>query len=244
MGRAYQNRKADMAKTAGAKTKVYSRYGREIYVSAKSGGTDPNGNLTLRGLIERAKKDQVPTHVIERAIEKAKGGGGEDYVGARYEGFGPGGCMVIVDCLTDNHNRTYNDVRQCFTKNDSKLGGPGAVAHMFDHQAVFVFKGDDEDAVLEILMMADIDVSDIQCEDDMITVLAPNTDFYKIKTALNEAMPGIEFEVEEISYEPQTLTHISGDDAVVFEQFLEALNDCDDVQKVYHNAELNDEPPL
>jgi len=239
MGRAYQNRKADMAKTAGAKTKVYSRYGREIYVCAKNGGIDPNGNLTLRGLIERAKKDQVPTHVIERAIEKAKGGGGEDYVGARYEGFGPGGCMVIVDCLTDNNNRTYNDVRQCFTKNDGKLGGPGAVAHMFDHQAVFVFKGDDEDAILETLMMADVDVTDIENEDGIITVLAPNTEFFKVKTALNEAIPGIDFEVEEVSYEPQTLTHISGDDAVVFEQFLDALNDCDDVQKVYHNAELD-----
>jgi len=239
MGRAYQNRKADMAKTAGAKTKVYSRYGREIYVCAKNGGIDPNGNLTLRGLIERAKKDQVPAHVIERAIEKAKGGGGEDYVGARYEGFGPGGCMVIVDCLTDNNNRTYNDVRQCFTKNDGKLGGPGAVAHMFDHQAVFVFKGDDEDAILETLMMADVDVTDIENEDGIITVLAPNTEFFKVKTALNEAIPGIDFEVEEVSYEPQTLTHISGDDAVVFEQFLDALNDCDDVQKVYHNAELD-----
>jgi len=240
MGRAYQNRKADMAKTAGAKTRVYSRYGREVYVCAKNGGTDPNGNLTLRGLIERAKKDQVPTHVIERALEKAKGGGGEDYVSARYEGFGPGGCMVIVDCLTDNHNRTYNDVRQCFTKNDGKLGGPGAVAHMFDHQAVFVFNGDDEDAILETLMMADVDVTDIENEEGIITVLAPNTEFFKVKTALNEAMPDIEFEVEEISYEPQTLTHISGDDAVVFEQFLDALNDCDDVQKVYHNAELDD----
>ena len=96
MGRAYQNRKVSMAKTAAAKTKVYSKYGREIYVCAKSGGIDPSGNLTLRGLIERAKKDQVPAHVIEKAIEKAKGGGGEDYSPALYEGFGPGGCMVLV----------------------------------------------------------------------------------------------------------------------------------------------------
>jgi len=240
MGRAYQNRKADMAKTAGAKTKVYSRYGREIYVSAKNGGFDPNGNLSLRSLIERAKKDQVPTHVIDRALEKAKGGGGEDYVGARYEGFGPGGSMVIVDCLTDNHNRTFNDVRQCFTKNGGKLGGPGAVAHMFDHQAVFVFKGDDDEAVLELLMMADIDVSDIELEDGMITVLAPNTEYAKVKTALTEAMPDIDFEVDEVSYEPQTLTSLSGDDAAEFEAMQAALDDCDDVQKVYHNADLDD----
>jgi len=238
MGRAYQNRKESMAKTAGAKTKVYSKYGREIYVCAKNGGDDPNGNLSLRRLMDNAKKDQVPTHVIERALEKARGGGGEDYTGTRYEGFGPGGCMVIVDCLTDNSTRTFNDVRMCFNKNGAKLGGPGAVAHMFDHQAVFVFKGDDEDAVLETLMMADIDVSDIEGEDGMITVLAPNTEFFKIKTALTEAMPGIEFEVDDISYEPQTLCSVSGEDAVTFEALLDALNDCDDVQKVYHNAEL------
>jgi len=237
MGRAYQNKKVSMAKTAGAKTKVYSKYGREIYVIAKSGGTDPDGNLSLRRIIDNAKKDQVPTHVIERAIQKAEGGGGEDYSSARYEGFGPGGCMVIVDCLTDNNNRTYNDVRQCFTKNGGKIAVPGAVAHMFDHQAVFVFKGDDEDAVLETLMLADIDVTDIELEEGMITVLAPHTEFFKVKTALTEAMPEIDFEVEDISQEPQTLAPISGEDASVFEALVDALNDCDDVQKVYHNAE-------
>jgi len=245
MGRAYQNKKVSMAKTAGAKTKVYSKYGREIYVCAKNGGIDPNGNLTLRRLIDNAKKDQVPTHVIERAIDKAKGGDGEDYATARYEGFGPGGCMIIVDCLTDNNNRTYNDVRQAFAKNGGKIGGPGAVAHMFDHQAVFVFKEDsdkgyDEDSVLEALMMADIDVSDIESEDGMITVLTPNTEFFKAKTALTEAIPGIAFEMDDISYEPQTLANLSGDDAAMFEQLEAALNDCDDVQKVYHNAELED----
>ncbi len=239
MGRAYQNKKESMAKTAGAKSRVYSRYGREIYVVAKSGGVDPEGNLSLRRLIDNAKKDQVPAHVIEKAIEKAKGVGGEEYAPARFEGFGPGGCTVIVDCLTDNTTRTFNDVRLCFTKNDSKLGGPGAVAHMFDHQAVFVFRGDDEDAVLEMLMEADIDVTDIEREEGMITVLAPNTEYFRVRTALAGMMPGIEFEVDDISYEPQTLTSVSGDDVEAFEKFLDALNDCDDVQKVYHNAEFD-----
>ena len=96
MGRAFQNRKESMAKTAAAKTRVYSKYGREIYVCAKSGGADPNNNLSLRGMIERAKKDQVPTHVIDKALDKASGAGGEDFSAARYEGFGPGNCMIIV----------------------------------------------------------------------------------------------------------------------------------------------------
>src|SRR6056297_1622766 len=129
MGRAYQNRKDSMAKTAAAKTKVYSKYGREIYVCAKSGGPDPDSNLSLRGLIDRAKKDQVPAQVIEKAIEKAQGGAGEDFSPARYEGFGPGNCMAIVDCLTDNPNRTFGDVRGCFTKTKSKIGTPGSVSH-------------------------------------------------------------------------------------------------------------------
>ena len=94
MGRAYQNRKVSMAKTAAAKTKVYSKYGREIYVCAKSGGPDPSGNIALRGLIDRAKRDQVPSHVIDKALEKAKGGTGEDFAAARYEGYGPGSVMV------------------------------------------------------------------------------------------------------------------------------------------------------
>ncbi|MBL1352690.1 MAG: YebC/PmpR family DNA-binding transcriptional regulator [Zetaproteobacteria bacterium] len=238
MGRAYQNKKVDMAKTAGAKTKVYSKYGREIYVCAKSGGVDPSGNLSLRRLIEKAKKDQVPAHVIKNALDKAAGSGGEDFASARYEGFGPNNCMMIVDCLTDNNNRTFKDVRQCFNKNASKLAGPGAVAHMFDHQAVFAFKGDDEDVVLEALMMADVDVSDIESLDGMITVFAPHTEFNHVKTALTEAFSDIVFEMDDISYEPQNLTELTGDDVEMFEALLAALNDCDDVQNVYHSADL------
>lgn len=238
MGRAFQNRKESMAKTAAAKTKVYSKYGREIYVCAKSGGVDPSGNLALRGLIEKAKKDQVPSHVIEKAIDKAKGAGGEDFSPARYEGFGPGNCMVIVDCLTDNPNRTYGDVRGCFTKNKSKIGTQGSVSHMFDHCAIFAFAGEDEEAVLEALMEADVDVTDIENENGRITVFAPHTEYAKAKQALIDAFGEIDFEADEIQFLPQTMTPIEGDDAAQFEKFLDMLNDLDDVQNVYHNAEL------
>jgi YebC/PmpR family DNA-binding regulatory protein len=242
MGRAYQNRKLSMAKTAGQKTKVYSKYGKEIYVLAKNGGVDPDGNLTLRRTIEKAKKDQVPTHVIEKALEKAIGAGGEDYVESRYEGFGPGKCMVIIDCLTDNGNRTIKDVRQCFTKTYSKIGSSGTVSHMFDHQALFAFKGEDDESVLENLMMADIDVTDVELEDGIITVYAPHTEFFKIKTEFANTMPEVELEVEEITWVPQTYTEISGeDDLANFEKFINMLEDCDDVQNIYHNAELAEE---
>lgn len=238
MGRSFENRKASMAKTQGAKAKLYSRYGKEIYICAKNGGVDPDANLALRRLIEKAKKEQVPAHVIENALKKAQGGAGEDFVAARYEGFGPGGCMVIVDCLTDNNNRTYTDVRQCFVKNDAKIGAPGAVSHMFDHTALFAFKHDDEEAILEILMSADVDVTDIESEDGMITVLAPHTEFNKVRTALTEAIPEIDFEMDEITFLPQTHTLVSGEDVDSFDNFIAALNDCDDVQNIYHNAEF------
>jgi YebC/PmpR family DNA-binding regulatory protein len=238
MGRAYQNRKVSMAKTSDAKAKVYSKYGREIYVCAKSGGIDPAGNLALRGLIERAKKDQVPAHVIEKAIDKAKGGGGEDFSPARYEGFGPGGCMVIVDCLTDNPNRTFGDVRQCFTKTKCKIGTQGTVSHMFDHAAILAFKNDNEDAVLEALLTADVDVTDIESDDGIITVFTPQTDYFKAKQALSDALGEIDFDVDEIQFVPRSVTAISGDDLAVFERFLDLLNDLDDVQNIYHDAEF------
>ena len=240
MGRAFQNRKVAMAKTAGIKTKVYSKYGKEVYVCAKNGGGDPSANTALRRLIERAKKDQVPSHVIEKAIEKAMGLGGENYVALRYEGFGPGSCMVIVDCLTDNNNRTFDAVRQCFVKTKAKLGAQGSVAHMFDHRSVFAFKHDSEDQVLEALLAADVDVSDIENEDGMITVYAPHTEFFKAKNALVEALPNIHFDMEEITFLPQTTTKVSGDDVALFHKFMEMLNDCDDVQEIYHNAELDE----
>ncbi len=239
MGRAYQNRKESMAKTSDANARVYSKYSREIYMTAKSGGSDPQGNLTLRSLLERAKKDQVPGHVIKKALDKAEGGGGEDFAAARYEGFGPGNCMVIVDCLTDNNNRTYGDVRTCFNKTKSKLGGQGTVMHMFDHSAIFVFPGDDEEAILEALMMAEVDVTDIECDDGKVTVFAPHTEYGKARTALQETLgDDVDLEVDEIQFVPQDMTTISGDDLVMFEKFLDMLSELEDVQNVFHNVEL------
>ncbi|MCK4864012.1 MAG: YebC/PmpR family DNA-binding transcriptional regulator [Gammaproteobacteria bacterium] len=239
MGRAYQNRKESMAKTSDAKAKVYSKYGREIYVIAKNGGTDPNGNLSLRRIIDNAKKDQVPAHVIEKAIKKAEGGAGEDFVPARYEGFGSGGFNVIVDCLTDNGTRTFNDVRLCFNKCNAKIGTQGTVAHMFDHLSVFAFKGEDEDAVLEAMLEADVDVTDVELEEGMITVFAPHTEYNKTRVALTALLgEDIEFETDMITFLPQSTTKISGEDAELFEKFMDMLNDNDDVQNVYHNAEM------
>jgi YebC/PmpR family DNA-binding regulatory protein len=238
MGRAYQNRKESMAKTSDMKAKVYSRYGREIYVSAKSGGVDPTGNLALRSLIDRAKKDQVPARVIDKANDKAKGGGGEDYFPARYEGYGPGGSMAIIDCLTDNPNRTFGDVRQAFTKTKCKIGTQGSVSHMFDHLVILVFKHDDEEAILDALMGAGVDVTDIENEDGKLSVFAPHTEYFKTRQSVLDVFPGVELDVDEVQFIPHAFTSVVGEDAELFEKFLAMLNELDDVQQVYHNVEV------
>ena len=238
MGRAYQNRKVSMAKTSDAKAKVYSRYGREIYVCAKSGGLDPTGNLALRGLIERAKKDQVPAHVIEKAMNKAKGGAGEDFSPALYEGYGPGGSMILIECLTDNPNRTFSDVRQCFTKCKCKIGTQGSVSHMFDHSAILAFKSDQEDAVLEALIAADVEVTDIENENGNITIFTSNADYFKAKKSVIDAFGEIDFDVDEIQFLPRSTTTLSDDDLAMFHKFMDMLNDLDDVQNVYHDVEI------
>lgn len=236
MGRSFENRKASIFKTAGQKSKLYSKYGKQLYVAAKNGVPDPDANPALRSLIEKAKRDQVPSHVIDKAIEKASGVGGEDYAAARYEGFGPGGCSIIVDCLTDNNNRTITDVRHCFTKTGSKLGATGSVAHLFDHLAVLSFQGDNEEQVLEAMLEAGVDVDDVECNDGQVTLFAPAAEFYKAKTALQEAFPDIELEVQEITFLPQATTEINSEDLPMFEKFINMLNDCEDVQDIYHNA--------
>jgi YebC/PmpR family DNA-binding regulatory protein len=240
MGRAYQNRKDSMAKTSDAKARVYSKYGREIYVVAKSGGLDPTGNLALRSLIDRAKKDQVPTHVIDKAIEKAKGGAGENFELARYEGYGPGNCMVIIECLTDNPNRTFGDVRLCFTKTKTKIGTQGSVSHMFDHLTILRFGGQDEEAVLDALLMADVDVIDIENEGGMLTVFAPHTESFKAKSALTETFGEMDYEVDEVQFIAQNTAPLStDDDKAMFERFMTMMEDLDDVQNIYHSVEID-----
>ena len=238
MGRNFENRKNAIFKTAGQKSKLYSKYGKQLYVVAKNGVPDPEANPALRSMIEKAKKDQVPAHVIDKAIEKARGAGGEDFVSARYEGFGPGGTMVIVDCLTDNNTRTISEVRNCFTKTGSKLGATGSVAMWFDQMAVLSFKGDNEEQVLEALLGADVNIDETESQDGYVTIFAPPGEFYKAKTALMQAFPETELETQEITFLPQSSKELSSEDLTMFQKFIDMLNDCDDVQHIYHNAQL------
>lgn len=236
MGRIFEKRKESIFKTAAQKSKVYSKYGKLLYVAAKNGVPDPAANPTLRSVIEKAKRENVPGHVIEKAIQKASGAGGEDFQQARYEGFGPGGALVIVDCLTDNNQRTISEVRSCFTKTGSKLAASGSVAMSFDHVAVLSFKGDSEEQVLEALFAADVAVEEVESKDGYITIFAPPAEFYKAKTAVLAAFPDVQLEAQEITFLPQGRKTLGAEDQAQFEKFLEMLNDCDDVQNVYHDV--------
>lgn len=237
MGRAHEVRKVAMAKTAAMKAKLYSRYGKEIYLAAKSGGGDPEANLTLRRLIEKAKKDQVPADVIKRAIDKVNSGVAENYDELQFEGYGPSGSTVIVKCLTDNVNRTISQVRPAFTKSKAKLGSEGSVSYAYDTVAVLSFKGLDEEQTLEALINGDVDAKDIETQEDgSIELTGEPTDLYKMKEAIEAACPDAVFDVEEISTFPQEYVELAGEDMELFERLLRLLNDCDDVDTVIHNV--------
>lgn len=238
MGRIFEKRKESIFKTAAQKSKLYSKYGRQLYMAAKNGVPDPEANANLRSIIERAKRDNVATHVIEKAIQKAAGTGGEDFQAARYEGFGPGGSLLIVECLTDNPTRTFSDVRSCFHKTGSKLAANGSVVMSFDHLAVLSFPGGDAEKTLEAMFAADVAVEELECEDGVTTIFAPPTEFSKAKTALLEAFPGTELDIQEIRFLPQASKSLTGEDLEQFEKLLALLNDCDDVQEIYHNVVL------
>jgi len=209
-----------------------------LYSAAKNGVPDPEANPLLRSLVEKAKKDNVPAHVIDKAIQKAAGKGGEDFQSVRYEGFGPGGSLIIVECLTDNNQRTVSDVRSYFVKAGSKLAATGSVVMSFDHLAVISFKGEQEEKVMEALFAADVAVEDVESKDGVITIFTPPTEFYKAKTAVLEAMPGVDLDVQEVTFIPQSTKTLAADELTSFEKLLQALEMNDDVQEVYHNIDL------
>lgn len=239
MGRKWANIVAKKTAKDANNSKIYAKFGIEIYAAAKSGEPDPHANQKLRFVIERAKTYNVPKHIIDRAIEKAKGSGDETFQELRYEGFGPNGSMVIVDALTNNVNRTASDVRAAFGKNGGNLGVSGAVAYMFDNTALFGFTGEDADEILEYLMDKEIDVRDVVDEEGQIIVYGEPEDFNAIQEALKEK--GItEFSVAEMQMIPQNEVTLTGDDLEKFEKMIDVLDELEDVQQVYHNVELDD----
>ena len=238
MGRAHEVRKVAMEKTAAAKSKLYSKYGKEIYMAAKSGTPDPDTNQALKKIIEKAKKEQVTADIIKRAIEKAKGGSEESYYDVRYEGFGPGNSMLIVECLTDNVNRTIATVKNCFTKTGGKLGVGGSVLHQFTHNSVFTLPGVTEDEVLEILINNNLDISDIEEDEEGVSIFGADNDFNNIRTAISDAKPDLNLTTEVIMWLPIMKTTLEGEDLEKFDRLIAMLDELDDVQDVFHNVTL------
>lgn len=238
MGRKWQNIVEKKTAKDNNTSKTYAKFGIEIYAAAKSGEPDPHLNQKLKFVIDRAKMYNVPKHIIDRAIDKAKGSSDEQFSELRYEGFGPNGSMVIVDTLTNNVNRTASDVRAAFGKNGGNMGVSGAVAYMFDYTALVAFPGDDADDVLEFLMEKEIDVQDVEEQEGQIIVYGQPDDFHAIQVALKEK--GVEsFSMAEMQMIPQNEVTLEGDDLVKFEKMIDVLEDLEDVQQIYHNVALD-----
>lgn len=237
MGRAHEVRAASMAKTAAMKSSKYAKWGKEIFQAAKAGVPDPDMNQGLKRTIERAKKDQCPADVIKRAIAKAQGvasGASKEKV---YEGYGSGNVAIIVECLTDNDNRTFTDVRTAFNKTGGTIGT--SVGYMFNRKAQFVFEGLTEDDAMMALMDAGCDFEDMSTDEDgFVTIYAQPSDFEGIKEALLAANPDLEFEECSVDLIPTTYVDLDEDHEAKFKRLLAMLRECDDVQEIYHNANI------
>lgn len=238
MGRAHEVRAKAMAATAAAKSALYNRMSRDIYLAAKKGSTDPNANISLRTAIEKAKKAQVPSHVIENAIKKAAGGTGEALMTNVYEGYGPGNSAIIVETLTDNVNRAFTEVRSVFTKCGGSIGTNGCVSYMFSKYAVIEFTGKSEDEALEILLEAGVDVIEISTDDEgYVRVLADPSALEAMEEAF--AVAGItDFDTNEVKLIPSEEVELNEEKLAKFERMLAMLDEVDDVQNVYHNVKL------
>ena len=236
MGR-FPNIAAAKAKTGAAKGKLYGMYAKEIYQAAKNGGVTPEGNPSLKRLIDKAKKEQVPSDVIKRAIDKVNSGAGEDYQTLTYEIFGPGGSTLMVECLTDNVNRSVSDVRAVVNKCHVKMGAMGSVSYMYDNLCVVGFSGLSEDEVMNALIENDIDFIDIEIDGNNTLIYGNPNDLYKIKEAIL-SVKDVEFTVDEISLLPKDRITLTGEDLETFNKLITMLDEVDDVQNVYHNVEL------
>lgn len=233
MGRAHEVRAKAMAATAAKRSALFMRASKEIYMAAKSGEPDPNMNLALRSAIEKWRGQNVTKDVIDRAIQKAKGGSAEAYSSGRYEAFGPGGSLFIIDTLTDNSNRALVEVRTAITK---KGGHLGSTLFNFTETGVFVFSGTNRDEVEETLILSDVDVREVTEEDGKIEVLVEPAAFSGARDVL-AGMGITEFDMAEITFlanDPITLD--DPEDKRKFTELCDMLDELQDVQNVYHNV--------
>ena len=233
----WNNIKRKKEATDAAKGKIFTKIGREITVVVKEGGPDPNNNAKLRDLIAKAKSNNVPNDNIDRIIKKAAGDGDKNnYENIPYEGYGPNGTAIIVDCLTDNRNRTAANVRSAFTKGGGSIGTPGCVSFMFDKKGQIIISKEDCDMAADDLMMLALDAGaeDFSEEDDCFEIYTTPEDFSVVRESLEaQNIPMADAEVTMI---PQTYVELTDEqDLYKINKILDLLDEDDDVQNVYHN---------
>lgn len=237
----WANIKHRKAKQDAVRGKIFTKIGKELMVAVKNGGPDPEANLRLKGVIQKARENNIPQDNIQRIIDKASGNlSGVNYEEIVYEGYGPGGVAVLMNIMTDNRNRTAGEIRHLFSKNGGNLGETGCVAWMFDHKGLIVIGkedlAEDED---EIMMVAlEGGAEDVQVEEDSIEIITRPDDLDNVKQALAQA--GIRYDLAELTMLPQTTVELTGDDAKKMLKLMDALEDHDDVQGVWANFDISD----
>ena len=220
------------------KAKLYSTFAKEIYLAAK-GNPELESNVNLKRVVDKAKKQQVPSDIINRAIDKAKGLGGEDYKEVVYEGFGPGASTLIVNTLTDNVNRTVAFVREAFNKAHKSLGVTNSVSYNYDHLAIVSFKSDKEEEILDAMINASINPIDFETENGEITISVNPSDRNKLKDAIESVIPDVDYEYDEVGMFAKDKVTLEGEDLETFNRLLTMLENIEDVTEVYHNVNLD-----
>jgi YebC/PmpR family DNA-binding regulatory protein len=221
--------------------KMFAKLIKNIEVAVRTGGGDPAGNPTLYDAIQKAKKSSVPNDNIERAVKRGSGqdAGGADYQTIMYEGYGPNGVALLVECLTDNRNRAASDVRVAFTRNGGTMADPGSVSYLFSRKGVVMVpaEGLDEDDVLAAVL--DAGAEEVNDLGESFEVVSEATDLVAVRTALQAA--GIDYDSAEAQFVPATQVDLDADGAAKIFRLIDALEDSDDVQNVYANFDVSDE---
>ena len=236
MGRAYEVRKASIQKTGAAKAKLYSTYAKEIYLAAKKGVPELESNITLIRVVEKAKKEQVPNDIINRAIDKAKGAGQEDYTEVVYEGFGPGASTFIIKTLTDNVNRTVGFVRAAFNKVNKSLGVTNSVSYNYDYLAIISFESNKEEDLFEGILNEGIELIDFENDNGTITITCNPADIHKVKDIVERIIPNVDYTYDEVGMYPKEYITLDGEDKEIYDRLYNLLDEIDDVTAIYTNV--------
>ena len=239
MGRAYEVRKASIQKNGAVKAKLYSNYAKEIYLAAKKGVPELESNVNLKHLVEKAKKEQVPMDIIKRAIDKAKGAGGEDYTEVIYEGFGPGASTFIIKTLTDNVNRTVGEIRAAFNKVHKSLGVTNSVSYNYDYLGVIIIKSTKEEELFESLLNEGIELVDFENNDGEITISCNPSDYHHVKDVIEKIETNPEYIYDEVGMFAKEEVTLTGEDKEVYDKLYGLLDAIDDVSAIYTNVKLD-----